>query len=189
MAQTFRCPACGASLDYDGDDDPAVTCAYCNSTVLVPEELRPDRQAPQSSIPLFGTPMTLNLGGLTGTIATLKNVKELARNGREAEAATLYSETFGASRQDAEALVASIAAGRSVAVTNTNFGLPLRVVSGAPSQDFSSQSATQAADFLLNQVGITRQIRRKMKIMVALIVIFVLAMAFLALSGTIGRFL
>jgi hypothetical protein len=189
MEQTFRCPSCGASLNYDGDDDPAVTCAYCSSTVLVPEELRPGRQAAAPFISMSRTSMSVDLGDLTGAIAALKIVRGLARNGRQEEAATLYSKTFGASRQDADALVAQLASGQSVAVSNTSFGLPLRVVTGTPSQGSSSQQAARAADFLLNQAGIGRQLRRQIRFVVIAVVIFVLVMVFLSLSGTIGRFL
>jgi hypothetical protein len=187
MEQTFRCPSCGASLNYDGDDDLAVTCAYCSSTVLVPEELRPGRQAAASSISLSRTSMSVDLGDLTGAIAALKIVRGLARNGRQEEAASLYSKTFGASRQDADTLVAQLASGQSVAVSHTSFSLPLRVVSGTPARNLSDQPMAQAADFLLNQAGIGRQVRRQMKFVVVAVVIFVLVMVFLALSGTIGR--
>ncbi len=32
MTQMFECPSCGASLEYQGDDDPVVRCAYCGTT-------------------------------------------------------------------------------------------------------------------------------------------------------------
>jgi len=189
MARTFRCPSCGASLDYDGDDDLAVTCAYCSSTVLVPEELRPDPRTTQQSIPLSGTPMTLDLGGLTGTIAALKNVRDLARNGRQEEAACLFSDTFGIGRQDADALVARLASGEGVAVTNMDFGLPLRVVTGIPSTLSRGDAGSRIVEVLLDQAGIGRRIRRQVRIVVAIVVIAVLVILFLSLSGTLGRFL
>ncbi len=40
--QTFECPSCGGPLEYDGGDDLTVTCPFCNSSVIVPEELRED---------------------------------------------------------------------------------------------------------------------------------------------------
>lgn len=39
MAQTFSCPSCNGSLDYDGRSK-VVRCPYCNSSVIVPESLR-----------------------------------------------------------------------------------------------------------------------------------------------------
>lgn len=38
--QTFECPNCGASLDYHDGDGPTIRCKYCNTSVVVPEELR-----------------------------------------------------------------------------------------------------------------------------------------------------
>jgi len=37
-AKTFKCPSCGSALEPDGDEKE-VKCAYCGSTVIVPEEL------------------------------------------------------------------------------------------------------------------------------------------------------
>lgn len=39
-AQSFKCPNCGAPLDYDGSGTPTVRCQYCNNSVMVPDELR-----------------------------------------------------------------------------------------------------------------------------------------------------
>ena len=38
-AKTFKCPSCGSALEPDGDEKE-VKCAYCGSTVIVPQELR-----------------------------------------------------------------------------------------------------------------------------------------------------
>lgn len=46
-SQTFECPNCGASLDYHAGDDPTIRCKYCNTSVVVPEELRGPAQSPQ----------------------------------------------------------------------------------------------------------------------------------------------
>jgi DNA-directed RNA polymerase subunit RPC12/RpoP len=45
MANKFTCPSCGASLDYDGGDDPVVRCIYCGSNVAVPPEILSPRPA------------------------------------------------------------------------------------------------------------------------------------------------
>lgn len=37
MGQTFQCPNCGASLDYNPGDDPVIQCGYCRTSVVVPE--------------------------------------------------------------------------------------------------------------------------------------------------------
>lgn len=42
-AKTFNCPTCGAPLDYDGGSETTIHCPFCNSSVVVPEELRPEK--------------------------------------------------------------------------------------------------------------------------------------------------
>lgn len=42
-AQTFNCPTCGAPLDYDGGPETTIHCPFCNGSVVVPEELRPEK--------------------------------------------------------------------------------------------------------------------------------------------------
>ncbi|HWW77657.1 MAG TPA: hypothetical protein VNZ44_19795, partial [Pyrinomonadaceae bacterium] len=39
--KVFNCPQCGASLEFERIESPLVRCNYCNSTVVVPAELRP----------------------------------------------------------------------------------------------------------------------------------------------------
>jgi len=41
MSTKFDCPSCGAPLDYDGGPDYTIRCPFCNNSVIVPEELRP----------------------------------------------------------------------------------------------------------------------------------------------------
>lgn len=43
MPNTFACPNCQASLDYEEQGAPTVRCAYCGATVIVPEVLRGER--------------------------------------------------------------------------------------------------------------------------------------------------
>lgn len=69
MAEKFQCPACGAGIDYDGSDTATVRCPYCNTSVVVPESLRPKRAKPEP-VPVAPTVITLstmnpsvNIGG------------------------------------------------------------------------------------------------------------------------------
>jgi uncharacterized Zn finger protein (UPF0148 family) len=43
MTKSFKCPSCGAPLDYDGGEKLTVQCPFCSNVVIVPEELRPER--------------------------------------------------------------------------------------------------------------------------------------------------
>ncbi len=45
----FNCPQCGAALEYERITSNTVRCHYCNSTVIVPAELRPASTAPRPS--------------------------------------------------------------------------------------------------------------------------------------------
>jgi DNA-binding beta-propeller fold protein YncE len=54
--QTFECPNCGGSLDYDGGNEHTIKCAYCSTSVIVPKELRDDAAPSVQQINLsFGT--------------------------------------------------------------------------------------------------------------------------------------
>jgi hypothetical protein len=37
---TFNCPACGAAVDYKGGSETTIRCLFCNSDVVVPQEVR-----------------------------------------------------------------------------------------------------------------------------------------------------
>jgi len=77
--KVFQCPSCGASLSYEGGSKPNVTCQYCGSDVIVPEELR--AQAAPPSIPFVPAP------GLSGlSLDKLAELKRLARSGQKIQA-------------------------------------------------------------------------------------------------------
>lgn len=48
MSQTFNCPNCNAPLDIPGNVGTTIRCPYCESSVVVPEELRSERFRPPS---------------------------------------------------------------------------------------------------------------------------------------------
>jgi len=49
MAQSFKCPSCGAPLEYDGSEVTTVRCPFCSNAVIVPEELRRSGQVPPAA--------------------------------------------------------------------------------------------------------------------------------------------
>lgn len=98
MAQTFRCPACGAPLELDNHSAAAVPCQHCGNTVVVPEALRaaaraagPDPAAPRA--------------------AELEAVARLARTGQLIEAVKRYRQATGVSLEQARRAVEQLAAG------------------------------------------------------------------------------
>ena len=50
MAEKFNCPTCGAPLDAPQDDATTVHCPYCNSSVVVPQEVRSHGTPPVNDI-------------------------------------------------------------------------------------------------------------------------------------------
>ncbi len=57
MPSVFKCPSCGGPIDYEAlsrsNETPSLTvrCPYCSNSVIVPEELRAQRAAPQPAAP------------------------------------------------------------------------------------------------------------------------------------------
>ncbi len=39
MANEFKCPACSASMSYDGGDSIFQTCAKCHAPIVIPSEI------------------------------------------------------------------------------------------------------------------------------------------------------
>ncbi len=116
MGQTFDCPNCGASLDYDPGDDPVVRCGYCRSSVVVPEAvLRSTRGATSASTQ---QPFPASLLQ-PANVAKLDEIGRLARSGDKIEAIKLYRELFGVGLKDAKDTVDRIAAGEPLVITSS----------------------------------------------------------------------
>jgi hypothetical protein len=158
MVQTFNCPSCGASLDYEGSE-PVVQCAYCGSAAIVPETLR--SEAPGVERPTgvgqvqTGEPIQVQLGDLAGAIANLKTVKRLVAEGRDGEAAQLYRETVGTTRQEAEEAVRRLASGQSVVLSSLGYGSSIPVASG---QQVAALVAEQLDDAWRTQQRFSRTV-------------------------------
>jgi len=70
---TFDCPKCGAPVNYESASDAfggaaTARCGYCNSSSIVPDELR-GRQAQISDL-IEG----VHRGGFTGTVVLGKDL-------------------------------------------------------------------------------------------------------------------
>ncbi len=68
MSKTFNCPNGAAPLDYDGGPDLTITCPFCQSSVLVPTELR--------------TKASFTLANLPDIAGQSQNLAEMTRWGR-----------------------------------------------------------------------------------------------------------
>ncbi len=47
QVQTFNCPQCGGPIDFKGGTDKTIKCPFCDSSVIVPKELRATAVQPQ----------------------------------------------------------------------------------------------------------------------------------------------
>ncbi len=130
--QVFQCPSCGASLSYEGGPDPNVTCQYCGSDVIVPEELR--AQATPPSAPFAPVP------GLSGlSLDKLAELKRLAHSGQKIQAIKLYREMFDVGLKEAKDAVEKLEAGQPVVMTSVSVSPPS--VASAASVDQATRLA------------------------------------------------
>ncbi len=102
MSQTFTCPNCTANLEHDGGNHLTVQCPYCNSTVIVPDELRP-RAHRQDFAPLLAQQ------------TALREVVRLINSEEGEQAAQVYQDAFQVDAATAADAVQRLAAGLSLA--------------------------------------------------------------------------
>lgn len=106
MPQPFQCPSCGGPLQYDGGDI-TIRCHYCNTSVIVPEELRPSRNAQHP------------FANFQDQFGQLAEIGKLIRAGNKIAAIKLYREMFHTGLKEAKDAVEDLAAGRPVDVSRT----------------------------------------------------------------------
>jgi DNA-directed RNA polymerase subunit RPC12/RpoP len=118
MSDTFNCPNCGAPLDYKGSD-PIIRCPYCNSSVIVPENLRakPSFSSKPSNFTLSGVG---DMGGLINQARRIKEVKDLAEAGEMEQAVSLYQEITGTDELSARQAVGKLSAGQPITFAGLN---------------------------------------------------------------------
>jgi len=111
--KVFQCPSCGASLSYEGGPEPNVTCQFCGSNVIVPEELRAPAAPP--SIPFAPAP---DLSGLS--LDKLAELKQLVHSGQKIEAIKLYRQMFDVGLKEAKDAVEKLEAGEPLVLTRAS---------------------------------------------------------------------
>ncbi len=130
--KVFQCPSCGASLSYEGGPEPTITCQYCGSNVIVPEELRPQAAPPLGAFAPGLDP------------AKVAELKRLAQSGQKIEAIKLYRQMFDVGLKEAKDAVEKLEAGEPVVVTSVS------VTSSGASVD---QAARMAEVIQLTRAG------------------------------------
>ena len=119
MSQTFSCPACGAPLDYGGHGAATLTCPYCYTSVIVPQELRNQRSEP------VAPDVTQSLAGQAPKLRELSN---LVRAKQRDRAIAVYQQVYHVDPLAAQQLVDQLMAGSPMVITS-NMGWPMGGVS------------------------------------------------------------
>jgi ribosomal protein L7/L12 len=128
VIEVFKCPQCGASITYEGGPEPTVSCGFCGSTVVVPEELRAKVEpAPGADLGEMVTGLPLD---------KLAELKRLVQSGQKIEAVKLFRETFGVGLKQAKDAVEALEAEQPVVFTSARAGPP-----GAAEADQSARIA------------------------------------------------
>lgn len=119
MPKTFQCPNCGAPVDLDANADPVIPCPYCQSAIIVPQDLRTrSAQAEGESSTSFFPEMAGDFFQLEN-LARLREMADLARGGEIEKAAAVYAEIFSVGSDDARQAVQRLSEGKPVAIAHT----------------------------------------------------------------------
>lgn len=83
MTKTFKCPNCGAPLEYTEGGELTVRCSFCANTVIVPEELRPQKDPAANPPPASAPPPDKPSETSTGLATLLGQLMSNRRAARE----------------------------------------------------------------------------------------------------------
>jgi ribosomal protein L7/L12/sugar lactone lactonase YvrE len=103
MPESFKCPSCGAPLDVQSQSSATIRCPFCNTSVIVPAELRPSATSPK--------PANQAIGDLT---ETLQAVSEAALQGNKIDAIQLLRKLFPIGLKEAKEMVDALSLGQPV---------------------------------------------------------------------------
>jgi ribosomal protein L7/L12/sugar lactone lactonase YvrE len=111
MSQSFNCPNCSAPLDVDSNDITTIRCPYCNTSVIVPEEIRGKKPTKDVS-PLIHA--ETSPAPKLDISERLQTIRELATSGNKIGAIHLMRATFVIGLKDAKDMVESMQRGEVV---------------------------------------------------------------------------
>lgn len=175
MPETLSCPNCGAPLDYKGSD-PIIRCPYCNTSVVVPENLRakPSFSSQPHNFTLSGSG---DMAGLIQKARRIKEVRDLAQSGKMDEAVHLYREITDSSETDAQAAVQALSQGRPITLTGFSaVDVSAQVMS-------SSERVNQALQMRAETEKQTRRTGCLVGCFITGLTVFILAMVFIPIFG------
>ncbi len=102
MSLAFHCPNCGAPLDPPGGSEKSIRCPFCNSSIIIPMELRNKNQ----NVDLFPHEVDKILNQELSK--HLSQIISLVKSGNKEEAIILFREQFDTSRIEAEMVIDQI---------------------------------------------------------------------------------
>ncbi|MEK7784523.1 MAG: ribosomal protein L7/L12, partial [Chloroflexota bacterium] len=126
MLKEFKCPTCGAPLDYKGGPDLTINCSFCGTPVIVPPELRTgpivEPPAPTSAAPLT-----------VGQRPEFAEIERLVREGKKIEAIKLFRQLTGAGLKESKDVIDRLDRGDVSAAANyAATAGPLEITSSTP---------------------------------------------------------
>jgi LSD1 subclass zinc finger protein len=124
MTQSFHCPNCGAPLDYHGGKTPIIRCAFCQTSVIVPAEMR--QAAPTEEI----LSPAETLASLPDLAVIMREVASLTRGGKKIEAIKVFRDHFKTSLAVAKETVEKIERGEMVQLSNIVVNTPAVLSAG-----------------------------------------------------------
>ncbi|MDH5508593.1 MAG: ribosomal protein L7/L12, partial [Anaerolineae bacterium] len=113
--QSFKCPNCGANLKYQSYES-IIQCSYCESSVVVPNFLRPDAGGESGE---SGQTMDIQDIDNTGDLERLAEIARLIGEGNKIDAIKLYRRFTGLGLKDAKDAVEKISRGESVIIRHS----------------------------------------------------------------------
>ena len=102
MSLAFHCPSCGAPLDPPKSTEAAMRCPFCNTSVIIPDELK---QGTQKVRTLTREQV---LTQLPDSSRTMMEIIRLSKAGEKEAAIVKFREAFDLSRTEAVATVEAI---------------------------------------------------------------------------------
>jgi streptogramin lyase/ribosomal protein L7/L12 len=137
MAEAFKCPSCGAPLDFHPGDAPVIHCPFCNTSVIVPTQIR-DKNGTDA-----GAVVTPAADGADIPYASsfenpaapqaeqMQVILELARQGQRVEAIKRLRAITNLELHEASAVVDKMAAGQAVQLGWTDTSVSSQVEGGS----------------------------------------------------------
>ncbi len=113
----MKCPSCGATVEFDPGGTPVVRCPYCQTSIIIPTELRQPASLP---VQMFQRPGWSDQILQPAQVASIQELARLAHQGDKIEAIKIYRQVFGASLQESIDAVESIQQGHNISNPQTS---------------------------------------------------------------------